>query len=64
MSDTTERDELAKEIFLADNWRWSQDAALKDWDALSNSAQRGSTYAHHIADGLIAKGYRKAEAAA
>ena len=53
----TDRFELAKDIFLADNWK-DRDAALQDWAAIT-LAQGDRTYAHAIADGLIALGYRK-----
>ena len=55
---TTQRDELALDIFLADNARQPEAEALVDWEtALHITA--GITYAHGIADGLIAKGYSK-----
>jgi len=53
----TDRYELAKDIFLADNWK-NRDEALQDWQAVM-LAQGDRTYAHAIADGLIAAGYRK-----
>ncbi|MET4059973.1 hypothetical protein ABIB35_001518 [Arthrobacter sp. UYP6] len=56
--DTTQRDELALDIFLADNARQSEAEALVDWEA-ALSITAGTTYAHGIADGLIAKDYRK-----
>jgi hypothetical protein len=52
---TTERDELARDIFLSDNWKAPVEL---DWEKLQ-TVQKGDTYAHHIAEGLIAKGYRK-----
>lgn len=57
-SNTTQRDELAREIFLADNARQPEAEALEDWGAALHITA-GLTYAHGIADGLIAKGYRK-----
>lgn len=49
------RDELARDIFIADNWRNTQ-ASGRDWDWMSDEQV---AYAYAIADGLIAKGYRK-----
>lgn len=53
------RGELARDIFLADNWRMPKPAAIEDWDALAQSTQRGDTYAHNIATRLLAAGYSK-----
>ena len=52
------RDELALDIFLADNARQPEAEALVDWEtALHITA--GITYAHGIADGILAAGYSK-----
>lgn len=59
MTDEEERDELARDIFLADNWRMPKPSAVEDWDALAKSTQQGNTYAHQIARRLHAAGYRK-----
>lgn len=59
MSKESARDELARDIFIADNWRMSAPASIEDWDALEKSTHAGQTYCHHIADGLLAAGYRK-----
>lgn len=54
-----EREELARDIFLADNNR--HPAADTEWDALHAAGiTSGTSYAYSIADDLIAKGYRKA----
>ena len=58
----TRRDELARDIFFADNNRAPRLDLLADWEALCKSAAStpsGNTYAHNIADGLVAAGYRK-----
>lgn len=57
MTDTTARDELAREIFIADNSAQTREDSLADWTAYGMA--KDSTYAHNIADGLIAAGYRK-----
>jgi len=67
MSETTEvttsaRDELARDIFVADNHLQSREEALRDWTALT-SVRGENTYAHNIATGLLAAGYVKAEPA-
>lgn len=54
-----QRDELARDIFFADNAHAPKDRIQEDWEALGRSTQAGATYAYAIADGLIAKGYRK-----
>jgi len=58
MSMNIERDELARDIFLADNSNGAEAQMLEDWKALCLLGG-GYTYAHNTADGLIAKGYRK-----
>ena len=50
------RDELALDIFLADNSNIPEGELLKAWD---EEAGHLRPYAHGIADGLIAKGYSK-----
>lgn len=50
-----ERDELARDIFLADNSGTSEQVMLADWVTFENLRP----YAYNIADGLIAKGYTK-----
>lgn len=54
MSNNRQRDELAREIFITDNARNEDPAAL--WDEADHERMH---YAEVIADGLIAKGYRK-----
>lgn len=54
-----ERDELAREIFMADNSA-SPDPA-HEWEMTTRHNPAYSTYAYEIADGLIAAGYRKQE---
>lgn len=55
---TNERDELAKAVFVADNYNATDDVTLSDWEALVASDGDGS-YAHRIAQGLMQAGYRK-----
>lgn len=55
---TERREELALDIFLADNSNGAEAQMIQDWEALCLLGG-GYTYAHNTADGLIAKGYRK-----
>lgn len=50
------RDEFARDLFIADNSSFPEGVAEKDWD----ENREHHDYAYTIADGLIAKGYRKA----
>ena len=50
------RDELALEVFIADNSGQTREASLTDWRMLSTAS---TAYAHRIADGLLAAGYGK-----
>jgi len=53
-------DALAAAVFAADNSSEPPEYVAKDWATITEA--RGShTYAHNIARGLIAAGYRKAE---
>lgn len=52
------RDELAREIFIADNAGQSREESTKDWAAYT-AGSGTDTYAHNIADGLLAAGYAK-----
>lgn len=52
---STERDTLARDIFLADNSNARPGLMEQEWDADPTKY----LYAYNIADGLIAKGYRK-----
>lgn len=52
---TTQKDELARDIFLADNSNAAPGLMEKEWDENATTYH----YAHSIAEGLIAKGYRK-----
>jgi len=52
------RDELARDIFLADNSNGDEAQMLEDWEALCRLGG-GYTYAHNTADGLITKGHGK-----
>lgn len=54
----TQRDDLARDIFLADNSSGPEEVILGDWTDLEQ-AEAGASYAHRIANGLIAAGYRK-----
>lgn len=53
----TQREELAREIFIADNSGQPREHSLKDWAAYNIAT--AETYAHNIADGLIAAGWTK-----
>lgn len=55
-SNTSRRDELALDIFLADNGSIPEGVLRQDW---ADAPDRHHPYAHNIADGLIAKGYTK-----
>jgi hypothetical protein len=50
------RDELARAIFLADNSGAPAGLMEAEWD---QGMHGPDSYAHNIADGLIAAGYRK-----
>jgi len=54
-SEKAQRDEFARDLFLADNSSFPPGLAEKDWD----ESREHHDYAFAIADGLIAKGYRK-----
>ena len=54
-----QRDEMARDIFFADNANAPKGRIQEDWEALGRSTQAGKTYAYAIADGLIVNGYRK-----
>lgn len=51
------RDELAREIFIADNGGQSREASLRDWSEYDFASDQ--SYAHNIADGLLAAGWTK-----
>lgn len=55
----SERDELARAIFVYDNGRLDQAAAEVEWEEVRGPNE--PRYAYLIADGLIAAGYRKQE---
>lgn len=50
------RDELALDIFLADNGNIPEGELRQDW---MDAPDQHRPYAQNIADGLIAKGYGK-----
>jgi len=52
---STQKDELARDIFLADNTSAAPGLMEKEWDENPTTYH----YAHAIAEGLAAKGYRK-----
>ena len=55
---TTQRDDLARDIFIADNSAHPNAGA--EWDAFTDiGGACGGDYAYDIADGLLAAGYRK-----
>lgn len=51
----TVKNELARDIFLADNTSAAPGLMEREWDENPTTYH----YAHHIAERLIAKGYRK-----
>lgn len=51
----SDRNEFARDIFIADNWSNSE-AANEWWHALEDG---NAIYAYNIADRLIANGYEK-----
>lgn len=53
-----QREELALEIFIADNSNQPREQSIQDWEVY-RSGHQDFTYTHSIADGLIAAGYRK-----
>jgi len=54
-----ERDELARLMYVADNWRQSEEESLKDWEIYIASTRR-DVYTHRMADAVLAAGYTKA----
>lgn len=54
---SAERDELARDIFIADNWRFDLEVIEEQWKRAPH--QPDFRYAHAIASALIAKGYRR-----
>ena len=52
MSMSIEREELAREIFIADNSGQPRETSLMDWKMLSTAS---TAYAYGIADGLLAE---------
>ena len=61
MSKESARDELARDIFLADNANGPEEQMLKDWAITKQDRPIAVSYCYAIADGLIAKGYGKAD---
>jgi len=55
MPKRSDRDELARDIFLADNSNAPPGLMEAEWD----NNPTAESYAHNIADGLLAAGYRK-----
>lgn len=53
------RDELAKILFRADNWRLTNEEADAEWD--NEMAFGKGTYCHVMADAALAAGYKRAE---
>ena len=54
----SERDDLARVMYVADNWRQTEEESLKDWEIWISSSQR-DTYVHRMADAVLAAGYKK-----
>lgn len=57
----TQRDDLARELFIADNSNQPREASIVDWEWFEGAGkQRGQTeHYHNMAVGMIAAGYRK-----
>lgn len=58
---TTQRNDLAREIFIADNSGQSREASLKDWEWFATTNIRDEYIGRYeaFADGLIAAGWTK-----
>lgn len=55
-----ERDELARDIFTADNSRYTKEQAHAEWaEWILGGVDPKQNYCFNTADGLIAQGYRK-----
>ena len=56
----TPRDELAREIFVADNSRMGKEAAEAEWSQwIEGGVDPKQAYCYEIADSLLADGWRK-----
>lgn len=53
----SDRDDLARLIFVADNWKQSEADSLNDWDAWTGGGK--DSYAHRTADAILAAGWVK-----
>lgn len=58
------RERLARDIFLADNSNASEEHLLKEWAENKEARPISIAYCYVIADGLIAKGWRRVQWAA
>lgn len=58
---TTERDDLAREIFIADNHKQPREQSIVDWDWFNETPRFTVRVDHYkdLADGLIAAGYTR-----
>jgi len=60
--DTSERDELALELFIGDNFNQPREQSIADWEHFSamNKYYRGVEHYKAMAGHALAIGYRKA----
>ena len=56
----SERDELARDIFTADNFRMSTEQAHAEWaEWIKGGTDPKQNYCYEIADGLLAAGWSR-----
>lgn len=60
----TLRERLARDIFLADNSKASEEQMLTEWAENKEDRPNSIAYCYVIADGLITKGWRRVQWAA
>lgn len=53
------RDELARDMYIADNSAQSREQSLKDWAFFESNPEQGVPYTYSIADRLILAGWTK-----
>lgn len=60
-TENTQRDELARELFIADNSNQSREQSLVDWEWFegANNYRGRNEHYKNMAVGMIAAGYRK-----
>lgn len=61
MSDATQRDEMARELFIADNSNQPREQSIVDWDWFEATDNYRGRIQHYkdMASGMIAAGYGK-----